>query len=283
VGAPTVEDPPPASEIVEYYHLDAVGSVRVTTNASGQVVRRHEFLPFGEEWQPAVPPGDPRLFTGQERDPETGLDYFGARYYRANLGRFTTTDPVQDLRENLADPQQWNRYTYASNNPLRYVDPDGRDLADIVGLVVSARNWVLQRTSPPDGSGHLRYQNGVPAPKGELAELVSCIADTVGTTLTITSTNEVTPVHAANSPHGRGEAADIRIGAKTEAAKLNEAAAECKAGATQDEVSHPSPRSTKAHFHVQTHPEPGGWTGDLPPVPKPQPATGITEDRKRTK
>jgi RHS repeat-associated protein len=100
--------------------------VRVATNASGQVVRRHEFLPFGEEWQPAVPPGDPRLFTGQERDPETGLDYFGARYYRADIGRFTTTDPDLDVANGLFDPQTWNRYAYVRNNPLGYTDPDGR-------------------------------------------------------------------------------------------------------------------------------------------------------------
>jgi RHS repeat-associated protein len=105
----------------------------VTTNASGQVVRRHEFLPFGEEWQPAVPPGDPRLFTGQEHDPETGLDYFGARYYRANIGRFTTVDPALDQGAALMDPQRWNRHAYVRNNPLRYTDPDGRDWIEYHG------------------------------------------------------------------------------------------------------------------------------------------------------
>jgi RHS repeat-associated protein len=59
-------------------------------------------------------------------DPANARSYFGARYYRADIGRFTTIDPVYTWKENLEDPQRWNRYTYVRNNPLRYVDPDGR-------------------------------------------------------------------------------------------------------------------------------------------------------------
>jgi len=127
-----------AQTAVEYYHLDALGTVRAVTNASGQVVRRHDVTPFGEEVSPTVPNPDRQLFTGQERDPETSLDYFGARYYRADVGRFTTVDPVSTLRENLVDPQRWNRYAYARNNPLRYVDPDGRAIDALfdIGFVV---------------------------------------------------------------------------------------------------------------------------------------------------
>jgi RHS repeat-associated protein len=80
------------------------------------------------EVAPPPPPSDTRLFTGKKRGSETGRDYFGARYYRANRGRFTTVDPAMTLSENLVDPQRWNRYTYVRNNPLRYVDPDGRQI-----------------------------------------------------------------------------------------------------------------------------------------------------------
>ena len=55
--------------------------------------------------------------------------YFGARYYRADLGRFTTIDPVYTWPENLADPQRWNRYSYVRNNPLSYTDPTGMYIA----------------------------------------------------------------------------------------------------------------------------------------------------------
>ena len=72
---------------VEYYHLDAIGNVRAVTDQSGRVVERHDYLPFGEECitgacasNPGVTGGQPKHFTGKERDTETGLDYFGARY-----------------------------------------------------------------------------------------------------------------------------------------------------------------------------------------------------------
>jgi RHS repeat-associated protein len=63
-------------------------------------------------------------FTGKERDAETGLDYFGARYYSGAQGRFTSPDP---LGGHLADPQTLNRYAYVRNNPLRFNDPTGLD------------------------------------------------------------------------------------------------------------------------------------------------------------
>jgi RHS repeat-associated protein len=62
--------------------------------------------------------------TGKERDAETGLDYFGARYFSSPQGRFTSADPL--LNSGRPDnPQSWNRYAYTLNNPLRYNDPTG--------------------------------------------------------------------------------------------------------------------------------------------------------------
>lgn len=63
-------------------------------------------------------------FTQKERDNETGLDYFGARYYASVQGRFTSPDPLLSSGT-VFDPQSWNRYFYASNNPLKYTDPTG--------------------------------------------------------------------------------------------------------------------------------------------------------------
>jgi RHS repeat-associated protein len=57
--------------------------------------------------------------------------YFGARYYRADIGRFATVDPVTPWQSALVNPQLWNRYAYGLNNPLRYVDPDGRCIWDV--------------------------------------------------------------------------------------------------------------------------------------------------------
>jgi RHS repeat-associated protein len=112
-----------AQEVVEYYHTDALGSVRAVTGQSGAVIARHDYLPFGEEYLPQAG-NDPRRFTGKERDAETGLDYFQARYYRAGAGRFMTVDPGH-VNGNIFDPQSWNGYAYARNNPLRFTDPTG--------------------------------------------------------------------------------------------------------------------------------------------------------------
>jgi len=66
-----------------------------------------------------------RRFTGKERDNETGLDYFGARYYGNALGRFTSPDPFTVTPGRVIDSQQLNLYAYGRNNPLKYVDPTG--------------------------------------------------------------------------------------------------------------------------------------------------------------
>jgi RHS repeat-associated protein len=72
--------------------------------------------------------------TGKERDNETGLDYFGARYMSAAQGRFTSPDaPLAD--QHAADPQSWNLYSYVRNNPLRHIDSDGRTMLDINPMV----------------------------------------------------------------------------------------------------------------------------------------------------
>jgi RHS repeat-associated protein len=93
-------------------------------------------------------------FTGKERD-ETGLDYFGARYFSGAMGRFTSVDPSR-LSIDTSIPQTWNRYIYANNNPLKYIDTNGKwpesihhDIIDTAfpGLSVDQRN-ILKAASP---------------------------------------------------------------------------------------------------------------------------------------
>lgn len=108
-------------EVIEYYGVDAIGSIRVVFDVNGTVVARNDYVPFGESFTPSGPlPSE--QFTGQARDGEAGLDYFGARFYQPRHGRFSSVDPVFS---SLEDPQQWNRYAYARNGPLSYVDPTG--------------------------------------------------------------------------------------------------------------------------------------------------------------
>jgi RHS repeat-associated protein len=74
--------------------------------------------------------------TGKERDAETGLDYFGARYFSGAQGRFTTPDwsakPTPVPYADLTDPQTLNLYAYVRNNPLAKADPDGHDALWVV-------------------------------------------------------------------------------------------------------------------------------------------------------
>ena len=117
-----------------YLTTDHLGSTRLVTDASGTVKARHDYLPFGEEVPSsqgirgsvsgyAASDGTRQRFTQKERDSESGLDYFLARYYSSAQGRFTGVDTG---KFELINPQTWNRYRYGLNNPLRYIDPDGR-------------------------------------------------------------------------------------------------------------------------------------------------------------
>lgn len=105
-------------------HPDHLGSSTVITDQTGAVVQRASYLPFGAMLEAPTDGADlHHYFTGKELDPSTSLYDFGARYYDPAVGRFTQPDP---LIQNLYDPQTLNPYTYARNNPLRLVDPDGR-------------------------------------------------------------------------------------------------------------------------------------------------------------
>ena len=121
-----------------------LGSVRTITDASGAVKECYDYLPFGRMltsgdnlrnsagcYPTAPDPADSRAsqkFTGKERDAETGLDYFGARYMSGPEGRFMSPDPVVITSARLRDPQQLNAYVYVRNNPLRFIDPTGEIL-----------------------------------------------------------------------------------------------------------------------------------------------------------
>ncbi len=68
-------------------------------------------------------------YTGKERDAESGNDYFGARYYASSMGRFMSPDPLGSFVADVSNPQTWNMYAYALNNPLKFTDPTGYDCA----------------------------------------------------------------------------------------------------------------------------------------------------------
>lgn len=108
-----------------FYHSDHLGSSSVITDQLGTLVQHVEYVPFGEvfveerasasSWQ------TPYLFNAKELDEETGLYYYGARYYDPRTSVWLSVDP-------LAEKKPWmSSYVYCSNNPTNRVDPDGRE------------------------------------------------------------------------------------------------------------------------------------------------------------
>ncbi|MCC6589100.1 MAG: transposase [Bryobacterales bacterium] len=121
-----------------YLTTDHLGSTRMLIKPDGTVMGRIDYEPFGLEIASAsrsaqgYASGSQILrnkFSGKERDAETGLDYFGARYFSGAQGRYTTPDwsenPEPVPYADFSDPQTLNLYTYARNNPLSVTDPDG--------------------------------------------------------------------------------------------------------------------------------------------------------------
>jgi RHS repeat-associated protein len=119
-----------------YVTMDHLGSTRMLTDSAGNVQKRYDYLPFGQEigagyasrtapmgYQTAPDSADPK-FTGQDRDPESTLDWFQVRYYSGAQGRFQSPDPG-NAGARAADPQSWNMYSYVENNPLSFTDPSG--------------------------------------------------------------------------------------------------------------------------------------------------------------
>jgi RHS repeat-associated protein len=109
-----------------YYFSDHLGSASVITSDLGVIQEESDYFPYGGEI--AITNGDPNnyKFTGKERDSESGLDNFGARYNASTMGRFMTPDSVS--YSNRKNPQGWNLYAYALNNPVSFRDADGHEV-----------------------------------------------------------------------------------------------------------------------------------------------------------
>jgi RHS repeat-associated protein len=122
-----------ASGNVDYYFADRLGTARVVTNSGGTILDDSDYCPFGRECYEALTDssGNTYKFTGKERDSESGLDNFGARYNSSSLGRFMSPDPMRSFDQ--SDPQKLNRYSYGRNNPLSNVDVGGQCVAPVLG------------------------------------------------------------------------------------------------------------------------------------------------------
>jgi len=144
-----------SGESLYYYHPDHLGSASVITDGSGNLREHTEYFAFGETWvQEGASKKTPFMYTGKELDQETGLYYYGARYYDPRTSVWQSVDPIlekymPDLDDRLAavkqgkdyfpeqslpgmggvyNPMNLAGYTYSHNNPVKYVDPDGNEV-----------------------------------------------------------------------------------------------------------------------------------------------------------
>jgi RHS repeat-associated protein len=145
-GTPIFTGPTiPEEQQIYYFHGDHLGSSSVITDRFGRNYEHLEYFPYGETWveETRSERNLPYKFTGKELDPETGLYYFGARYYDPVVSVWVSVDPVLGEYLPTANREQDSKlpgmggvfnlrnlgmYSYAGLNPTKYIDPDGRKL-----------------------------------------------------------------------------------------------------------------------------------------------------------
>lgn len=145
---------PASADTVVYYHTDALHSVAVVTNASGQVIERTHYAPYGQVLNRALRDGPG--YTGHREDAATGLVYMQQRYYDPEAGRFLSADPVQTDDKG----GNFNRYWYANDNPYRYTDPTGMCTGTLLsncGFIASPTVIIgggMMEAAPRHGAGN---------------------------------------------------------------------------------------------------------------------------------
>jgi len=186
-----IATPSGGSATVNYYLDDHLGTTQVELDASGNVTWKGQFTPFGVE----LDSGGTTMhykFTGKERDNESGLDYFGARYFSSNMGRWMSPDwsakeePVPYSK--LDNPQTLNLYSYVVNNPLSQLDDDGHEIIYAANLKNAqlVKDTVQAALANPNTSGSLSGYVGPNNPNliiqsGDLSYLDNATQTPMGT------------------------------------------------------------------------------------------------------
>ncbi|WP_189077520.1 SpvB/TcaC N-terminal domain-containing protein [Mangrovihabitans endophyticus] len=129
-----------------YFSTDHLGSTAYGTDGAGKVVEHDKYLPSGEAWanEKTTAAPSPYGFNGKELDTETGLYYYGSRYYDPRTTLWQSADPsLPDYLDGepaggVGNPGNLSAYTYTADNPVRYTDPDGRWFNIAIGAAIGA-------------------------------------------------------------------------------------------------------------------------------------------------
>ncbi|MDY3104547.1 MAG: RHS repeat-associated core domain-containing protein, partial [Prevotella sp.] len=145
--AKSFKDPDNYENLQFFYHPDHLGSSSYITNLDGEVVQHIEYVPFGEVfieernnvWN------TPYLFNAKEFDEETGMYYYGARYYEPRLSLWMSCDPMQEKYSNISS------YCYVLNNPIKFIDIAGLEIGSpwkYIAPVIPKNKFVGWGNSP---------------------------------------------------------------------------------------------------------------------------------------
>ena len=162
----------PATTTITYYHDDIAGTPLAATDATGKLLWKENYHPYGEKLTNAAASAENHVgYAGKPFDNSTGLSYMGARYYDPVLGRFTGIDPKE---VDPSDIHSFNRYAYANNNPYKFVDPDGRFSIPAIAIgLIGAGLVVHEMTSTPTPvPGHPDAISGTISP----VDAIGCVA-----------------------------------------------------------------------------------------------------------
>ena len=157
---------------IQYYHKDNLGSVRAITDSNGDVIYSSSYEPFGTKFAEAG--SSSYSYTGKQED-NTGLYYYGARYYDSNLGRFTQIDPVLSAED--------SPYVYVKNNPLKYIDlnGEGQDSPRVYLAWGKAVNSALKANNPLSYITKSRENNIIQTKNIEKADIITIAGHNSGT------------------------------------------------------------------------------------------------------
>ena len=147
-----------------YHHPDHLSGASVDTNENGEILQLTDYYPYGDERieETTTDFHNDYTYTGKERDEDTKLLYYEARYYNSHIGRFISIDPWSG---DITDPQSLNKYAYVRNNPLKYTDPSGKIKKD--DSLASKVSKIIKGDPKGEGWLHNAYQKYQDNPNDE--------------------------------------------------------------------------------------------------------------------